>query len=84
METLNKIYAAVAKASSICQGKKNIDRVKIFKDALSEQGVQGVSVGDKPAKGMSFFVKEMKECYRVNVRCGYGRYNYAPCVEISK
>lgn len=85
MTTLrNKIDTAAAKANLVCTKKKNIDRVQIFKDALAEQGVQGVSVGDKPAKGLSFFVREMKDCYRVNVRCGYGRHNYAPCVEISK
>lgn len=82
METLEKIYLAVSEASAICQNKKNVDRVKVFISALNKQGVEGVFVGDKPAKGISFFVSKMKNSVRVNVRCGYGKFNYAPCVEI--
>ena len=84
MEMIDKIRIAAGKASQLCHGKKNINRVKIFRDLLTEQGIESEYVGEKPAKGMSFFTMQLKDRYRVNVRCGYGRHNYAPCVEIKK
>ena len=39
---------------------------------------------DKPAKGASFSIVELSDRFRVNYRCGYSRYNYAPCIEILK
>lgn len=29
-------------------------------------------------------VVEMSDRYRVFIRCGYGKYNYAPCFEVLK
>ena len=39
---------------------------------------------DKPAAGRSFAVIELSDRFRINYRCGYSRYNYAPCIEILK
>lgn len=39
---------------------------------------------DKPAAGRSFAVIELLDRFRINYRCGYSRYNYAPCIEILK
>ena len=37
---------------------------------------------EKPCAGAAFTVKKLKDRYRINYRCGYGTYNYAPCIEI--
>lgn len=34
--------------------------------------------------GRAFGVTVLKDKYRISFRCGYGRYNYAPCVEVEK
>lgn len=34
--------------------------------------------------GRAFGVTSLKNRYRISFRCGYGRYNYAPCVEVAK
>ena len=39
---------------------------------------------EMPCAGAAFTVKELSDRYRVNYRCGYGRHNYAPCIEILK
>ena len=39
---------------------------------------------DKPAAGASFTVIELSDRFRINYRCGYSRYNYAPCIEVMK
>lgn len=60
-------------------------RTAILLEELTAQGITEVSiVGEKPAAGRCWAVLEMKDVYRVNVRCGYGRHNYAPCVHILK
>lgn len=39
---------------------------------------------EKPCACASFSVKELKDRYRINYRCGYSRHNYAPCIEVLK
>lgn len=41
-------------------------------------------LGEVPACGANGSVKEMAETYRIQYRCGYGKWNYAPCLEIKK
>ena len=39
---------------------------------------------EKPARGGAFYVIEMSDRFRINYRCGYGRHNYAPVIEVLK
>jgi hypothetical protein len=41
-------------------------------------------VGEVPASGANGAITEMATKFRVQYRCGYGRNNYAPCIEILK
>jgi hypothetical protein len=84
-----KIELAADKAYAKCYNMRgNAKRIDIFYEELEKSGItknKVISVYDeKPAKGKSFSVIEMVDRYRVNVRCGYGKHNYAPCVEIKK
>lgn len=87
METLaNNITKAAQIAKSLTFGQKLSEesRIEIFKTELAKFGLVCEEIGTVPNKGASFSVVEMKNSYRVNVRCGYGKHNYAPCVEIKK
>jgi hypothetical protein len=87
METLaNKITKAAQIAKSLTFGQKLSEesRIEILKTELVKFGLTCEFIGNAPNKGASFSVVEMKTAYRVNVRCGYGKHNYAPCVEIKK
>ena len=75
METMKKLEKIAAELSKIGGSTKTIAsrRAELFDEF----------VGDRP-NGHSCKVVEMRGCYRVFIRCGYGKYNYAPCYEISK
>lgn len=60
------------------------DRLTILSDELKRNGFDAIDAGQKPCKGASFSVIELKNSFRINYRCGYGMYNYAPCVEVKK
>ena len=38
----------------------------------------------KPCKGANGSIIELSDRYRIQYRCGYGKHNYAPCIEIVK
>jgi len=38
---------------------------------------------EKPHTGRVGAIIEMKDCFRINYRCGYGKWNYAPVIELS-
>lgn len=80
------IIAATAKAYARIKLNTPVEvRTAILLDELEKQGITAVElVGEKPAAGRCWAVLEMKDVYRVNVRCGYGKFNYAPCVHILK
>lgn len=40
-------------------------------------------VGEKPMFGANGSIKEMKDRVRIQYKSGYGKYNYAPCLEIT-
>lgn len=86
METrIEKIKKAASKAKSQVRINTNLtDREEILVKELKKIGENVKYVGDYPHTGRSFFVKEMKDAYRINIRCGYGRWNYAPCMEVAK
>lgn len=79
-----KICKAIKEVSPKLHGKKiEINkRVEIFMNALDKQGVECSYEGEKPSSGATFVINKMSKGYRVNVRCGYSRHNYAPCVFI--
>jgi hypothetical protein len=63
------------------------DRAAILKKELIEAGISENRIKDEgavPSRGAAFSVKEMKRHYRINYRCGYGRWNYAPCLSVKK
>jgi len=63
------------------------DRAAILKKELIEAGISENRIKDEgsvPSRGAAFSVKEMERHYRINYRCGYGRWNYAPCLSVKK
>lgn len=62
-----------------CEAK----RQKAFEDYCEVNGIPFDFAGDKPG-GRACEVREMADRFRVFVRCGYGRNNYAPCYEVRK
>jgi len=83
MTTLTKIEKAIEKTKLEINKATSIDdRYEVFAAYLSMQNLRFERVGEKPAKGASFSIIKLKRKYRVNIRCGYGKHNYAPCVEV--
>lgn len=58
-------------------------RCAAFEDYCRRYKIAFVYAGDKP-HGRACEVVDMRDKYRVFVRCGYGKYNYAPCYEVAK
>ena len=77
--------ATVIEKSKISLRTSISERESILIAALKSLGIKNVqSVGEVPSKGANLSIISLKNAFRVNFRCGYGRNNYAPCVEISK
>ena len=85
METMKKIEKIAAELSKIGGSTKTMTkrRAELFESLCDKAGIKYEFVGDCP-NGHSCKVVLMRGCYRVFIRCGYGKYNYAPCYEISK
>ena len=85
METMKKLEKIAAELSKIGGSTKTIARrrAELFESLCDKAGIKYEFVGDRP-NGHSCKVVEMRGCYRMFIRCGYGKYNYAPCYEISK
>lgn len=58
-------------------------RKKKFEELCKANGIKYTFVGNKP-DGHACAVIEIKTCYRFFPRCGYGKWNYAPCYEVKK
>ena len=83
MKTIEKIEKAIKLAKTEIRKNTSIeDRKEVFSQRLAMQGLRFEEIGEKPVGGACFTIKSMKGKYRVNYRCGYGKYNYAPCFEI--
>jgi len=83
MKTLEKINKAIeASKKEINKNTSLEDRYEVFASHLSMQGLRFEGAGEKPVGGACFTVKSMKGKYRINYRCGYGKYNYAPCIDV--
>jgi len=83
MKTIEKIQIAISKSKlEISKASTLEERYESLANHLCMQNLRFDLVGEKPAKGANLSVITMKGKYRVNYRCGYGRNNYAPCVEI--
>lgn len=77
--------ATVAAAKRISLKTTLSERESILIEELEKEGIKNaIAVGEKPAKGANLSIICLKTKYRINYRCGYSRYNYAPCIEISK
>ena len=60
-------------------------RFKVLKNKLIENGIDEkdiIDAGERNCTGRCLGIVHLKNKIRVNYRCGYGRYNYAPCIEI--
>lgn len=82
--TNEQVLSAIASVSIELRGSKCGQETRVSKtiEALGNVGIYAFYEGECPSSGMSFLPKKMKNGIRVNVRCGYGRHNYAPCVFI--
>lgn len=80
------IETAINQTKPACNKRVNSDlRAAFFSLSLLDMGLKHTFCEDeKPAKGAAWSIIEMKTVYRVQVRCGYGKHNYAPCIEIPK
>ena len=62
------------------------NRFELLKNTLIENGINEkdiIDAGEKKCVGRCLGLVFLKEKIRINYRCGYGRYNYAPCIEVS-
>lgn len=85
MKTERKeLLLSFAKQCKAITGKNQTEkRVSLFEELCRNNGLKCSFVGEKP-RGRACIVTEMSTCYRFFPRAGKGRYNYAPCVEVSK
>jgi len=77
-------YSATLSAGILLNDSLQIREEKL-KRALLGAGIDKnkiFSVGEVPAKGANLSVIFLSDRVRINYRCGYSRYNYAPCLEI--
>lgn len=81
---LQEIQAIANKVKLEVGLSRKVNREQVLVEALRKEGYKVKVVGDKHHKGQAFFAIEMKNVVRVNYRCGHGKYNYAPCVEVIK
>ena len=82
----NLIEIAIKQTKPACnKGVKPDLRICFFSLSLTDMGLKhNLCEDQKPCKGAAWSIIELKDVYRVQVRCGYGKWNYAPCVEIPK
>ena len=76
-------------AGQVAQKVKNNTELHIREEMLrAALEAEGFNVSnyseEKPHTGAAFRVVEMKDHYRINFRCGYGKHNYAPVLFIQK
>ena len=81
-ELLNKIAAELSKVGGSTR-EMTRKRAELFRTLCEKDGIKSNYVGEKP-HGKACMVVEMSDRYRVFIRCGYGKYNYAPCFEVLK
>jgi hypothetical protein len=64
---------------------KALDVMNCLKrDGIIPENIEFNFVGEKPAKGANGSFKSMKDSVRIQIRCGYGKHNYAPCFELKE
>lgn len=81
-ELLNKIAAELGKVGGSTKEMTG-KRAELFRTLCEKDGIKYNYAGEKP-HGKACMVVEMSDRYRVFIRCGYGKYNYAPCFEVLK
>lgn len=81
-ELLNKIAAELSKVGGSTK-ELAVKRTELFKALCEKEGIKYNYAGEKP-HGKACTVVEMSDRYRIFIRCGYGKYNYAPCFEVLK
>ena len=80
----NVFYAAIQKCN-IVKNDSLQTREEKLRNSLILAGIDGnkiINAGEVPAKGANLSVIFMADRVRINYRCGYTRYNYAPCLDI--
>lgn len=90
MTTQTHLTAIANRAAKIVRdnGRKAINSLSIRKNIivqlLEERGYVVADLGEKSHSGQAWRVKKSKgNKFRINYRCGYGRHNYAPVLEVS-
>lgn len=84
MTDTEKVLRKIAVKCKRINGRNCVEERELeFESLAIYAGLAFYYAGDKP-HGKSCMLTEMKNCYRFFIRCGYGRYNYAPCYEILK
>ena len=81
-EQLSKIAAELSKMSGSMKTLTD-RRAAAFKALCRRFEIKYQYAGEKP-HGKACAVVEMSDRWRVFIRCGYGKYNYAPCFEVLK
>ena len=86
MRTKLETIAATAKKHTNVNDSLQEIRVRLFALLNTEFDSDKIIIcdKDKPAAGRAFAVIELSDRFRINYRCGYSRYNYAPCIEVMK
>lgn len=79
---VEKIAAEIRKATLNIRSEEK--RFEAVSRVMAKYDVSYNYVGEKQmgAAGAVGSIQKMKGRYRINYRCGYGKHNYAPCVEI--
>lgn len=75
----NEIRNATINMKNISQRE---DAVKEILNKFEYSHFRSDFVGEVPAKGANGSFTEMKNRVRIQYRCGYGKWNYAPCIEV--
>ena len=83
MKTIEKINNAIKACNFNTRTCVN-DRIQAFSDLLDASKLEYEYLGEVPHKGANFSIIERNKYYKVNVRCGYSRNNYAPVFKIYK
>jgi len=78
-ERMTLIFIAGQVAQAVKINTPLHERENMLRDALESAGFSVSNYSEeKPHTGAAFRVLEMKDHYRINFRCGYGKHNYAP------
>lgn len=81
IELVNKTRQSLSfKKNQSLESRFDDLKIALIKNGIEESKI--IDAGDKPAAGAVLSCIYLKDRVRINYRCGYSRYNYAPCIEV--